>query len=516
MFHNYFFLKRFATELNDHLAGHSLLECFSQNKDELILGFSKDARSLYLRANLEPSVALIDISEDFHRAKKNSIDLFDSLLDQKVTGVFVFNYERSIEIQFGAASLIFKMHGTRSNILLSEEGKVTQLFRNSMPADKEIVPLELNQIPDLSKEAFEAAAGDPQQFLPALGKEAKQWLKKKNYATLTLNEQWDLMNELLDTLENNSISIYEDQKGLPYLSLLEENEQVLLRIESALEAATFLFRQYTKSYYLAAEKQRRLQPLRQALKKTKSYLNKTKAKLEQLKNQRSHEEIANIIMANLHQIPKGQKAVTLQDFYTNENITIKLNPELTPQKNAENLYRKSKNQQLELNQLEENLKARQKEQDKIERHIAEIEASESVKELRKEIPAVKTKKNEKLLPYHLHEYQGYQIMVGRNSRSNDELSLKVANKNDLWLHAKDVAGSHVVIRHQAGKNFPKPVIEFAARLAAGASKRKTDSLCPVIYTPKKYLRKRKGDPPGAVVVEKEEVIMVEPWRSNST
>lgn len=512
MFHNYFFIKRYASELNDRLTGYRLLECFSQNKDELILGFSDGHESIYLRANLEPSVGLIDLSEEFHRAKKNSINLFDSLLDEQVSGVFAFSYERSFEIQFGDSSLIFKMHGTRSNILLTQEGSVTQLFRNSMPADKEIIPLELNQLPDLSEQAFRAVAEDPQKFLPALGKEAKQWLEKANYAQKNLHEQWELMSELLNHLEQHSIDIYENNNGLPYLSLLDTDDTLLLRTESAVEAATYLFRQYTRTYHLAAEKQRRLQPLRQALKKTKSYLSKTTAKLQQVKNQRSHEEIANIIMANLHQIPKGQKEVTLLDFYTNDNITIKLNPEHSPQKNAENLYRKSKNQQLELNQLEENLKARTAEKVGLEQQIEEVEQAESVKALRKETTAPKSKKNQKLLPYHLHEFQGYQILVGRNSRSNDELSLKVANKNDLWLHAKDVAGSHVVIRHQAGKNFPKPVIEYAARLAAGASKRKTDSLCPVIYTPKKYIRKRKGDPPGAVVVEKEEIIMVEPWR----
>jgi predicted ribosome quality control (RQC) complex YloA/Tae2 family protein len=100
--------------------------------------------------------------------------------------------------------------------------------------------------------------------------------------------------------------------------------------------------------------------------------------------------------------------------------------------------------------------------------------------------------------------------VGRNAENNDKLTLKHAHKEDLWLHAKDVAGSHVVIKHQSGKQFPKEVIHRAAELAAFNSKRRTDSLCPVICTPKKYVRKRKGDPPGTVVVEREKVIMVEP------
>ena len=102
--------------------------------------------------------------------------------------------------------------------------------------------------------------------------------------------------------------------------------------------------------------------------------------------------------------------------------------------------------------------------------------------------------------------------MGRNAQANDELTLKYGYKEDLWLHAKDVAGSHVLIKHQSGKNFPKDVIERAAQLAAYHSKRKTDTLCPVVVVPRKFVRKRKGDPAGAVMVDREEVIMVEPRR----
>ena len=122
----------------------------------------------------------------------------------------------------------------------------------------------------------------------------------------------------------------------------------------------------------------------------------------------------------------------------------------------------------------------------------------------------KEKAKIKNLPYHEFEYEGWQIFIGRNAKANDELTLKVANKDDLWLHAKDVAGSHVIIRQKPGQNFPTKVIETAAALAAANSKRKTDSLCPVIYTLKKFVRKMKGAPAGQVIVEKEEVVLVEP------
>ena len=104
------------------------------------------------------------------------------------------------------------------------------------------------------------------------------------------------------------------------------------------------------------------------------------------------------------------------------------------------------------------------------------------------------------------------MFVGKNAKSNDILTQKIATKNDLWLHARDVSGSHVVIRDRLGNSFPASVIEKVAALAAWFSKRKTDSLCPVIFTPKKFVRKIKGAPAGQVVVEKEDVIMVVPSR----
>jgi predicted ribosome quality control (RQC) complex YloA/Tae2 family protein len=126
----------------------------------------------------------------------------------------------------------------------------------------------------------------------------------------------------------------------------------------------------------------------------------------------------------------------------------------------------------------------------------------------------KKEKQEIVLPYHAVEFNGYHIWIGKNAKANDILTLKYAFKEDLWLHAKDVPGSHVVIKYKAGKNFPKDVIERGAQLAAYYSKRKNETLCPVAVTSKKFVRKRKGDPAGAVVVEREEVIMVEPKDRN--
>ena len=198
-------------------------------------------------------------------------------------------------------------------------------------------------------------------------------------------------------------------------------------------------------------------------------------------------------------------------------MEIKLKKDISPQKNAEVFYRKAKNQHIEIQRLQEVLEAKEKGIEKLKQQLHEFETIGELKTLRKTISskglADEKEKQSAPLPFHEFEMSGFKIWVGRNAQNNDILTFKYGFKEDLWLHAKDVAGSHVLIKYQSGKNYPKDVIERAAQLAAYNSKRKTETLCPVIVTPKKFVRKRKGDPAGAVVVEREEVILVEPPKS---
>src|SRR5258706_2819454 len=219
-------------------------------------------------------------------------------------------------------------------------------------------------------------------------------------------------------------------------------------------------------------------------------------------------------MANLNNVKTGQKKISLPSFYDDTVVEIKLKEELNAQKNAEIFYRKAKNQQIEINKLKEAIAQKENEITKLKKMIEFIDGLENLKELRGvTTDAGLNKKSHgqaENLPFHEFEFKGFRILVGRNAEGNDKLTLKYSFKDDLWLHAKDVAGSHVLIKYQSGKNFPKDVIEYAAGLAAYNSKRKNESLCPVAFTPKKFVRKRKGDPAGMVVVEREEVILVEP------
>ncbi|WP_370089751.1 NFACT RNA binding domain-containing protein [Ekhidna sp.] len=507
MFHNYFFLKRLAPELEHELKGLILLECFSQNKDELILGFGDGERVFYIRANLDPNVSLLSFPEEFARAGKNSVDLFSELLDKVVTGASVFEYERSFQIEFGEDALIFKMHARRANVLYARKNEIINLFRKNLSPDFEIIPAELNKKIGISQENFSKHGHDPIQLIPALGKEVKIHLEATGFYEIREQEKWNHFKSLLEQLDTNPIYLHEG----PAISLIKES---LEKTDEAITATNWLYEKTVKGFYFEKEKSQAINKLKQKIKKSESYISKTKSKLQQIENARSPEEIANILMANLNSLQTGLSKAVLHDFYNDAPIEIKLNRELSPQKNAENLYRKAKNRHQEIDALKENIAAKEKLIDKLSRQVLHIDEISDTKELRKYLKdhglAQKEKVKEEHLPYHEFEVDGWHILLGKHAKANDELTLKVANKNDLWLHAKDVAGSHVVVRQKPGQNFPKHIIEKAAALAAANSKRKTDTLCPVIYTQKKFVRKMKGAPAGQVIVEKEEVVMVEP------
>ncbi|MEO9475281.1 MAG: NFACT RNA binding domain-containing protein [Cyclobacteriaceae bacterium] len=505
-------MKRLVAEMQDKLIGKSLETCFSQSKDEMILGFADAQSEFYIKTSLESKIGLLYFSNDFKRARKNSIDLFPSLLTAKCIGVYVYQFERSFRVEFeNDQQLVFKMHGSRSNILLTEKNTIVSLFRNNLPQDKEIVPSELNKA-EATQQKFIDTEGNLQSFLPALGKEIKRHLEARGYNDLAMDDRWHLVEHTLHALEENPITVSENEEGIYELSLLYEQNSTLWQTTSAIEAANAFYTNYTKNVYLNHRKQDLLKELNKKIKQSESYLKKTRSQLQEIKSRRGQEEIANIIMANLHQIKQGDDEVVLDDFYNGSKIKVKLKPSLTPQKNAESLYRKAKNLKLQLQNLEENIRAKEDNLSTLLHEKKTILETTDFRELRNKDKESKKSRSidSSHLPYHYYTFKEYDVLVGKNAKSNDELTTKIANKNDYWLHAKDVSGSHVIIRNSTGKTIPADVLEWAAQLAAWFSKRKTDSLCPVIYTERKYVRKIKGTPAGLVKVEKESVIMVEP------
>ncbi len=514
MHNNYFFLRQLTTVLEKNVAGYTLVSCFSQNKEELIIEFNNGVQSLFIKASLQPEFCCLSFPGSFNRAKKNSVDLFNETLMKKVAGIRQFKNERCFSIDLEENySLLFKMHGNRANIVLFKQNEPKEIFRNHLDADFQITLSELDRKVDSSKEGFlNNIASLPQAYF-TLGKPVWEYLNQKDFQTAGIETKWDLFEETLQLLNNPLYYILEKDNKL-ILSLLPYGK-IIKQFTDPIKVINEFFQLYSQTQAFYSEKIIALRPLREQEKNAGSYISKNQLKLQELLSDQHYQAWGDLVMANLHRIKTGEEKVLVENFYDeNKPLEIKLKRDLSPQKNAEVFYRKGKNQHIEIQKLKEAIIRKEIELEKTKLLISEIESSTDIKELRvtsTDPEKISKKKGTKVaLPFHEFEFKGYKIWVGRNAECNDKLTLKHSYKEDLWLHAKDVAGSHVIIKHQSGKNFPKDVIERAAELAAYNSKRKTDSLCPVIVTPKKYVRKRKGDPAGAVVVEREDVIMVEP------
>ncbi len=513
MHNNYYFLRQLSKQLDEILIGAKLVECFSQNKDELIVVFEKHQQYFTIKAHLLSTFSCLSFPREFHRARKNSIDLFSEIINCTVDAIQQFENERSFAFHFGnKKSLLFKMHGNKSNVILFN-GDEKILFKNSLPGDETIVLGEMNRGIDFSKSAFENNSDSLKKLYLTFGPLVWEYLKEKGFDECTAEQQWEMLSETIQKLNTPNFYITNLNNSLSF-SLLPVGETVK-ESTNPMEVLNEFFYAYTQTNVLETEKQKAISSLTTKLKASQSFLTKTNAKRKELKEENTYKVWADLLMANLYSIPERAKKISLPDFQEpSKLIEIPLSETLNPQKNAERYYRKSKNHQIEINRLEEIILAKEKEISTLESQLVEVTNDQDLKRLRQHVEHFglqkKKQTEEIILPYKATEFQGFQIWIGKNAKSNDELTLKYSYKEDLWLHAKDVSGSHVIIKYKSGNPFPKEVIERGAQLAAYFSKRKNESLCPVAYTQKKFVRKRKGDPAGAVVVEKETVIMVEP------
>ncbi len=486
------------------------------------MGFVPDSdekAEFYIRAVLTPQFCCLHFPETFNRARKNSVNLFPEIAGKKVSRIRQFENERSFALYFegdakvGEYVLLFKMHGNRSNLVLFAGEKVTDIFNSKLAKDYDLQLSALDRPIRQDFAHFQEAEGNYKALFPTFGKVLKLYLSQLNYDNLSIAEKWQLLEQLRQQLENPSayFTVLIDEE--PVFSLVKMGE-VIHEETDPIHAINHFFRAYVKDVSVEREKRQAVRALEKAKTQSENYIRKTTQKLRAIQEGTKYNEIADVIMANLHQIATGTDKAELFNFYTNETIAVKLKKDLSPQKNAENYYRKAKNQQKEIAQLQDNLESKQQQLTMLAQHIENLKGIEDVKSVRQYLKDNRLEEtaSEKqvALPYRRFSIGGFEVLVGKSATNNDTLLREYAWKEDLWLHAKDVAGSHVIIKHQAGKNFPEAVVEKAAQLAAYYSKRKNDTLCPVIVTPRKYVRKSKGMLPGQVIVDREEVRMVEP------
>nr|WP_317332540.1 NFACT RNA binding domain-containing protein [uncultured Romboutsia sp.] len=252
-------------------------------------------------------------------------------------------------------------------------------------------------------------------------------------------------------------------------------------------------------------------------------LNKQEKELKESENAQIYKVKGELITSYIYMIEKGMESIEVANFYDPEykNITISLNTNFTPSENAQKYFKKYNKMKTAKKEITSQIKITKEEIDYLENIMLSIENCENLAELmdiREELSKVgylrsknNSKKETKLTtkPHEFISSDGFKILVGKNNKQNDHLTLKVASNDDIWMHTKNIPGSHIIIKTE-GKEVPDETIFEGAMLAAFFSKSRMSSQVPVDYTKKKNVKKPNGAKPGMVIYETNNTIYVTP------
>lgn len=232
-----------------------------------------------------------------------------------------------------------------------------------------------------------------------------------------------------------------------------------------------------------------------------------------------------LLTANIHSIPKGITTFRTVNFYDAElkEIDIAIDPTKTPAENAQKYFKKynkakrtlaaleiqKKQNDDELAYLESILNCLETAKEEADLDEIRMELAEQGYMKRKTAKKNKSQKPKKAKPLHFISSDGFHIYVGKSNTQNDELTLRFAEGNDIWLHTKEIPGSHVIIKTNGSTISDQTLLE-AANLSAYFSKSQKSSQVPVDYTFKKYVKKPNGAKPGMVIYEKNKTIYITP------
>lgn len=252
-------------------------------------------------------------------------------------------------------------------------------------------------------------------------------------------------------------------------------------------------------------------------------INAQKAELEQCAQRENLRVAGDLISANLYNLEKGSAQAELENFYAEPPapMLIKLDPALTPNQNAQKYYKEYRKAKTAEEKLNEQIDLAGKELlylDSVLDALARAESERDLAEIRAELKEqgyIRSLRSKKEKPAGVSEplsfttSDGFPVLVGRNNRQNDKLTLKLASNNDIWFHVKNIPGSHTVLMTE-GRTPSPAAMEEAAVLAARHSKAKNSGQVPVDYTQVRHVSKPQGSRPGMVIYVNYKTIYVNP------
>lgn len=553
------FTKAMTEELTHQLKGGRINKIHQPYKNEIILVVRANGKNHKLLLSAHPSYARVQLTNEAHD-NPSEPPMFCMLLRKHLEGFFleeihqvgldrIIIFEVKGRNEIGDTSykqLIVEIMGRHSNITLVDKTRniildsikhvsfAVNSHRAILPGQEYVLPPQqdkmnpfetsdediLRQIDFNSGKLDRQLVGAFAGISPLLAKEVIFQAGLANRTTVPKT-----FLRYIQSLKNHQISpaiTSGVQKESFYLFPLEH-------LQGESKEFNSLSNMLDRFYFGKAERDRVKQHandlerfIHNEKDKNEKKLEKLQATLKEAENADQHQLYGELITANIYAIKKGMKSVEVSNYYDENGamVTIPLDPQKTPSENAQKYFTKYQKAKNAISIVKEQIEMTKKEFAYFEALLQQVESAspKDIDEIREELieggyirdrQKRKIKKNQNAKPI-LDRYistDGTEIYVGKNNKQNDYLTNKLAARDEIWLHTKDIPGSHVVIR---SKEPAEATILEAANLAAYYSKARNSSSVPVDFTQVRHVKKPNGAKPGFVIYENQQTVYVTP------
>ncbi|MCT0020164.1 NFACT family protein [Weissella cibaria] len=546
------FTHAMVRELNETLAGGRIMKIHQPYPNEIFLVIRNNRTNYPVLLSAHPSFARAQISR-IKYANPQTAPNFAMMLRKHLEGAQLLRVEQVANdrmIKFTTSgrnelgdeektSLILEMMGRHSNLFLIDEPtqRILDLIkhvpadqnrvRTLMPGGTYVMPpkqdvinpyesldglanliLDNPDVNDLAKgiqTTFQGFARDSAQELAAVLQQSGDAMK--------LAQNWF---ERFDQPEPRLISTEKGVNFTPFEWLTVQGN--VLTYPTLSEMLDAYFAEKSERDRVQQQAAIVLRVVRNELKKNKTKIKKQQAELDAADNADEFKVKGELLTTYMHQVERGMTEIELPNYYDdNKPLKIALSNQIGPSQNAQKYFTKYNKLKTSVKYLNEQIAMAQEEVDYFENLLAQIDIAspKDIEEIRQELiqegyMRVQSKKKQKpqvSQPEKFYATDGTLIEVGKNNLQNERLSMKTAAKSDIWLHTKDIPGSHVII-HDA--NPSDDTLLEGAMLAAYFSKARDSANVPVDYLPVRRLRKPNGSKPGFVIFEGQTTMAVTP------
>ena len=547
-------------ELNELLNGAKIDKIHQPENDEIILILRKNASSYKLLLSASSSHARLQITPT-SKSNPPTPTNFCMLLRKHLTGgriesIEQLGNERIVRIHILSGNemgdltkkiLVLEIMGKYSNLIfMNDAGTILDAIRHvtgEMSRERQVLPHDVYELPPSQGKAeptpenialiLNSEPNPTAQFIlnnfTGISKQAaaeivfrtEQRGNAKDGFLSYMRHVYE--HDYLPTLLTDENGAPVDYLPFPYEMLLPQRQKACATMSEAFEQ---YFAQRALALHIRARSSELLSLLGRLLERNEKKAGIYLQKLEECKDMERYRIYGELLTANLYAVKRGSSSVAVLNYYSDgEMIDIPLDVRINPQANAQRYFKQFSKLKTAAKLLDSQIRENQEERSYLESVLVAVEnctEPATLSEIREELiqqgylrkkSNENTKKNSSGInaPLRFFSPSGTEILVGRNNRQNDMLTLKIAAKSDIWLHTKEIPGSHVIIR--SAEPAPETLL-YAAQLAAYHSKARNSANVPVDYTAVKNVKKPGGAKPGMVIYENNRTLYVNPKAPN--